>query len=84
MGIEPSISRPADVVGLLTDIKDEQKEHFVIVLLNARNQVVKKETISVGSLNASLVHPREIFSPAVGSSAASIILAHNHPSSVRL
>ena len=80
MGIEPSISRPSDVVSLLTDIKNHKKEFFIAVFLNARNQVIKKETISIGSLNASLVHPREIFNPAVGSSAASIILSHNHPS----
>jgi DNA repair protein RadC len=80
IGVEPCIGRPRDVVGLLTDIKDEKKEFFIALFLNARNQVIKKETISIGSLNASLVHPREVFSPAVGSSAASVILAHNHPS----
>lgn len=80
MGIAPSISRPVDAVGLLADIKDRRKEHFVAVFLNARNQVICREDVSVGSLNASLVHPREVFAPAVGSSAASVILAHNHPS----
>ena len=50
------------------------------VFLNARNQVICREDVSVGSLNASLVHPREVFVAAVGSSAASVILAHNHPS----
>ena len=50
------------------------------LFLNARNQVICRENVSVGSLNASLVHPREVFVPAVGSSAASVILAHNHPS----
>ena len=80
MGIEPSITSPADVLGLLTDIKDRRKEYFVALFLNARNQVICRENVSVGSLNASLVHPREVFAPAVGSSAASVILAHNHPS----
>ena len=80
MGIAPSISRPSDVVGLLADIKDRRKEHFVAFFLNARNQVICREDVSVGSLNASLVHPREVFAPAVGSSAASVILGHNHPS----
>ena len=80
MGIMPSISRPADVLPIIADIKDEKKEHFVAVYLNARNQVIARETVSVGSLNASLVHPREVFAGAVGSSAASVILAHNHPS----
>ena len=80
MGIAPSIACPADAVGLLTDIKDRRKEHFVALFLNARNQVICREDVSVGSLNASLVHPREVFAPAVGSAAASVILAHNHPS----
>ena len=80
MGIAPSITSPADVLGLLTDIKDRRKEYFVALFLNARNQVICREDVSVGSLNASLVHPREVFAPAVGSSAASVILAHNHPS----
>ena len=76
----PSIGRPADVLTLLADIKDRRKEYFVAVFLNARNQVICREDVSIGSLNASLVHPREVFLPAVGSSAASVILAHNHPS----
>jgi DNA repair protein RadC len=80
MGIAPSISRPADAVGMLSDIKDKKKEHFVALFLNARNQIICREDVSVGSLNASLVHPREVFTAAVGSSAASVILAHNHPS----
>lgn len=80
IGIEPTITSPADVLGLLTDIKDLRKEYFVALFLNARNQVICREDVSVGSLNASLVHPREVFVPAVGSSAASVILAHNHPS----
>ena len=79
-GIEPSITSPADVLNELRHIKDAKKEYFVAVYLNARNQVLKTEVISVGSLNASLVHPREVFAPAVGISAASVILGHNHPS----
>jgi len=80
MGIAPSISHPCDAVGLLADIKDRRKEHFVAIFLNARNQIICREEVSIGSLNASLVHPREVFMPAVGSAAASVILAHNHPS----
>jgi DNA repair protein RadC len=80
MGIAPSISQPCDAVGLLADIKDRRKEHFVAIFLNALNQVICREEVSVGSLNASLVHPREVFMPAVGSAAASVILGHNHPS----
>ena len=80
MGIMPSISRPVDVLPIIADIKDAKKEHFVAVFLNARNQVIARETVSVGSLNASLVHPREVFASAIGSTAASVILCHNHPS----
>ena len=80
MGIAPSITCPADGAAMLADIKNHRKEHFVALFLNARNQVICREEVSVGSLNASLVHPREVFAPAVGSSAASVILAHNHPS----
>lgn len=80
LGIEPTITSPADVLPELRGIKDTKREHFVAIFLNARNQVICTETISIGSLNASLVHPREVFSPAVGKSAAALILAHNHPS----
>lgn len=58
----------------------KKKEYFVVLYLNARNQLVHKEIISIGTLNASLVHPREVFKPAVDCLAASIIVAHNHPS----
>ena len=78
-GYEP-ITSPADVLPEIRFIRDLKKENFVAIFLNARNQVVKTDTISMGSLNASLVHPREVFAPAVGISAASVILAHNHPS----
>jgi len=80
LGILPAISCPAEALPFLTGIKDEKKENFVCLYLNARNQVIQKETISVGSLSASVVHPREIFGAAINHSAASIILAHNHPS----
>jgi DNA repair protein RadC len=80
MGIAPSISCPADCAAMLADIKDLSKEHFIAIFLNARNQVICREEVSVGSLNASLVHPREVFAPAIGSTAASVVLGHNHPS----
>lgn len=57
-----------------------KREHFVVLLLNARHEVEGIETVSIGSLNASIVHPREVFKPAVVSSAASVVLVHNHPS----
>ncbi|MEK7212354.1 MAG: DNA repair protein RadC [Patescibacteria group bacterium] len=58
----------------------EKKEHFVMLSLNIRNSLVKISDISVGTLNASIVHPREVFKEAIQSSAAQIIIAHNHPS----
>ncbi|MCY3682323.1 MAG: DNA repair protein RadC [Gemmatimonadetes bacterium] len=80
MGIDKPVTSPAEVLPELRHIRDLKQEHFVTIFLNARNQVIKTETISIGSLNASLVHPREVFAPAVGISAASVILGHNHPS----
>lgn len=72
--------KPKEVWEELKDIRDNKKEHFVIFYLDSRNQEIKREIISVGSLNTSLVHPREVFEPAVRNLAAQIILAHNHPS----
>lgn len=67
-------------LALLSDIKDQQREHFLCLYLNARNQVIHKEVVSIGSLSSSIVHPREVFQPAVSHAAASVVLAHNHPS----
>ena len=58
IGVLPAISKPADVFPLVADLRDRRKEHFVVLLLNARNQVLKREDVSVGSLNASLVQAR--------------------------
>jgi DNA repair protein RadC len=77
----PVISSPADVDGLLRGrIANLDRESFVAVLLNTKNEVIECPTISVGTLSASLVHPREVFKPAIRASAASVVLAHNHPS----
>jgi DNA repair protein RadC len=77
----PMISSPADVERLLRGrIAHLDRENFVVVLLNTKNEVIETSTVSVGTLGASLVHPREVFKPAVRASAASVILAHNHPS----
>jgi len=76
-----AIRGPEDVVAILgRKLRREQREHFVVLLLNARHEVTASVTVSVGSLNASIVHPREVFKPAVVQSAASIVLVHNHPS----
>ena len=76
----PIIKSPKDVANIVMHIRKNRKENFVVLCLNARNQLIHKETIAIGTLNASIVHPREIFQPAISSSAASIILTHNHPS----
>lgn len=72
--------KPEDVWKELKDIREYKKEHFIIFYLDSRNQEIKREIISVGSLNANLVHPREVFEPAVKNLAAQVIVAHNHPS----
>jgi len=69
-----------DIWKELKDIRDHKKEHFVIFFLDSRNQEIKREIISVGTLNTNLVHPREVFEPAVKHLASQIIVAHNHPS----
>jgi DNA repair protein RadC len=75
------IKDPQSVVkAIRASIKDKAKEHFKLILLNARNKILGVSTISIGSLNASIVHPREVFKDAIVHSAYSVVLAHNHPS----
>jgi DNA repair protein RadC len=75
------IRDPESVVrAIRASIKDKAKEHFKLILLNPRNKIIGISTISIGTLNASLVHPREVFKDAIKHSAASVVLAHNHPS----
>lgn len=74
------ILSPKDVWENLQDIRDNKKEHFVVFYLDARNQKIQREIISVGILNANLIHPREVFEPAICHTAAQILIAHNHPS----
>lgn len=61
-------------------LKDLRKEQFRVLLLDTKNKIIKEELISQGSLNSSLIHPREVLNPAIRSSAASVIFLHNHPS----
>lgn len=72
-------SKDASVI-LEKNLRGLNKEHFLILMLNTKNYMLGVETISIGSLNFSIVHPRELFSTAIRKSAAAIILAHNHPS----
>jgi DNA repair protein RadC len=75
-----SIRCPEDVHAHVRDLMVAKREHFVVLLLNARHELQRRETVSIGSLNASIVHPREVFLPAILHSAASVVLVHNHPS----
>ena len=74
------IRSPEDVLGQVRDLTRARREHFVVLILNARHELQCREIVSIGSLNASIVHPREVFLPAILHSAASIVLVHNHPS----
>ena len=75
-----SVRGPDAIAKLFMDeMKHYDKEHFKAALLDTKNQILKIVTVSIGSLNASIVHPREILKPAISASAASIILVHNHP-----
>lgn len=77
---EVYINTPDDVANEVSHIRENKKENFVVLYLDARNKLIYKETVSVGTLNASIVHPREVFEPAISHFAAQIILVHNHPS----
>ncbi len=76
-----SINNARDVVKLfLPDMSFLKKEHFKSIFLDSRKRIIKEETIFIGSLNTSIIHPREIFQAAFEEGAAAIILLHNHPS----
>lgn len=78
-----TVRSPQDAAAyLMPDMISLSQEHFVVLFLDVKNQIIHKKTIFIGGLNASIVHPREIFREAVKRSAASIICAHNHPSGV--
>jgi DNA repair protein RadC len=74
------IHSPKDVLKQTSHLKENKKENFVVLYLDARNKLITKETISIGTINSSLVHPREVFEPAIRELAVAIILVHNHPS----
>ncbi|NTU46324.1 DNA repair protein RadC [Candidatus Roizmanbacteria bacterium] len=82
------VSNPSEMYEVLqqvwkkVDVIDREKEHFWVIHLTTRNTVKSLELISVGTLNASLVHPREVFTRAIKEHSCSIVVAHNHPSGV--
>jgi len=78
---QPVVKTPEDVVSLVGGrLKDKKKEHFLVLLLDTRGRLIRQSEISVGSLDSSIVHPREVFKEAISASAASVIFVHNHPS----
>lgn len=80
-GFKPTIECAKDVYNYFVDeLKDKKKEYFYVLLLDSKNRIIKEELISIGTLNSSLVHPREVFKEAIKNSANAIILVHNHPS----
>jgi DNA repair protein RadC len=76
----PIIDSPEKAVEQLADIRDKKQEYFVCLTLDGANRLIAKRIITIGTLTASLVHPREVFADAITDRAASIIIAHNHPS----
>lgn len=77
---QPVIDSPEKAVEQLADIRDKKQEYFVCLTLDGANRLIAKRTITIGTLTSSLVHPREVFADAITDRAASIIIAHNHPS----
>ena len=77
--LKDAVLSPHEVARQCESFRNAKKEHFCVFLLDTQNRLIAKEVVSVGTLNASLIHPRECFRPAIAKSAASIIVAHNHP-----
>lgn len=71
---------PEAVYDLISDMSRLDREHFVVLHLNGKNNIIARETVSIGSLQNSIVHPREVFRGAIYNASAAIILVHNHPS----
>jgi DNA repair protein RadC len=77
----PVLMTPEDIVAVVQGrLKDKKKEYFLALLLDTRNRLIRVAEISVGSLDSSIVHPREVFKEAISASAASVVFIHNHPS----
>lgn len=74
------VSCPLDVYRLSLDLVSLYQEHFVVFFLNTKNRIIRRETITIGSLSATVIHPREVFRAAIQHSSAAIVCVHNHPS----
>lgn len=80
-GQKTTVKSPEDAIkSVKNQLKGKKKEHFLILSLDTRNHLINTHTISIGSLDSSIVHPREVFKEAISSTAASVIFVHNHPS----
>jgi DNA repair protein RadC len=80
-GFKSKIKTAKDVFNYYVDeLKDKKKEHFYALYLDTQNRIIEEQLISKGTLNASIIHPREVFNPAIKASCNSVILVHNHPS----
>lgn len=75
-----SIKTPSDVYPLISHYGDRDQEHLIVISLNGAHEVISTRVVSIGLLNRTLVHPREVFAPAIQERASCIIIAHNHPS----
>ncbi|MCU0632164.1 MAG: DNA repair protein RadC [Methanolinea sp.] len=78
--IRVKVQTPADILPLVADLNGRRQEHFICITLNGANEVIATRTVTVGLLNHSLVHPREVFADAITDRAAAVICVHNHPS----
>ncbi|MCQ8893559.1 MAG: DNA repair protein RadC [Methanolinea sp.] len=79
-GSRTRVQCPADILPLVADLNGKNQEHFVCITLNGAHEVIERRTITVGLLNHSLVHPREVYADAVTDRAAAVVCVHNHPS----
>ncbi len=74
------VTNAGDVYSALAEYSCKQQEHFMLITLDGASKIIEKRVIFIGTLNQSLVHPREVFRPAILDNAAGVIIAHNHPS----
>ena len=74
------VTKPAHVASMMGHLAKYAQEHVVCLYLNARQQLISQTTISIGTVSSALIHPREVFAPALQARASSLILVHNHPS----
>jgi DNA repair protein RadC len=79
---KPEILTPKDVWRICADIRESKKEHLVALYLDTQARLINKQIISIGILDRNLIHPREIFEPAITLHASSLIIVHNHPSGI--